>query len=82
MPNPESDTLYLNVIDQKTGSGLGQLTYNVSALSEKPNLSVALQPFGLLKSGAHSKLTFSMHLKVINCMIINFPLTQLFSTDT
>ncbi|KAF2883924.1 hypothetical protein ILUMI_22241 [Ignelater luminosus] len=65
VPNPESDTLYINVIDQKTGSGLGQLTYNVSALSEKPNLSVPLQPFGLLKSGPHSKLTFSMHLKIL-----------------
>lgn len=62
--NPDSDTLYLNVIDHKTGAGLGQLTYNINALSEKPDLRVHQQPFGLLKSGPESKLIFSMHLKV------------------
>lgn len=63
--NPNSDTLYLNFIDHKTGAGLGELTYNLSALSEKPGLSVNLQPFGLLKSGPLGKLTFSMHLRIL-----------------
>ncbi|KAB0792691.1 hypothetical protein PPYR_14650 [Photinus pyralis] len=63
--NPNADTLYLNFIDHKTGAGLGELTYNLCALSEKPNLCVNLQPFGLLKSGPQAKLTFSMHLRIL-----------------
>lgn len=63
--NPNSDTLYLNFIDHKTGAGLGELTYNLCALSEKANLCVNLQPFGLLKSGPQAKLTFSMHLRIL-----------------
>ncbi|KAF5307728.1 hypothetical protein FQR65_LT06599 [Abscondita terminalis] len=69
VPNPESDTLYFNLIDHKTGSGLGELTYNLSALAEKPDLTVNLQPFGLLKSGPLGKLTFSMHLKILKHFI-------------
>ncbi|KAF5284987.1 hypothetical protein FQA39_LY16852 [Lamprigera yunnana] len=67
--NPEVDTLYLNLIDHKTGSGLGELTYNLSALADKPDLTVPLQPFGLLKSGPQGKLTFSMHLRILKHLI-------------
>ncbi|KAK4880110.1 hypothetical protein RN001_008256 [Aquatica leii] len=67
--NPDSDTLYFNMIDHKTGSGLGELTYNLSALADKPDLTVNLQPWGLLKSGPHGKLSFSMHLKILKHFI-------------
>lgn len=71
--NPESDTLYLNVTDQKTSTELGQLVYNIRTLSEKPKLEILKQPFGLLKAGPESKIILSMHLRVSN-LRLNFTL--------
>lgn len=62
--NPESDTLYLNILDQKTGQELGNLVYNLSALADKKDLEVRQQPFAFSRSGPDSKVILSMHLRV------------------
>lgn len=62
--NPESDTLYVKILDQKTGQELGALVYNLSSLADKKDLEVRQQPFGLSKSGPDSKVILSMHLRV------------------
>lgn len=62
--NPESDTLYLTIMDQKTGQELGTLVYNLTALADKKSLEVTQQPFALAKSGPDSKIILSMHLRV------------------
>lgn len=62
--NPESDTLYVHVMDQKTGQELGTLIYNLSALADKKSLEITKQPFALAKSGPESKIILSMRLKV------------------
>lgn len=62
--NPESDTLYVTILDQKTGQELGALVYNLTALADKKSLEVTQQPFALAKSGPDSKVILSMHLRV------------------
>lgn len=63
--NPENDTLQLRVVDQKTDKDLGQFTYALSALLAKPDLQIVSQPFQLQKSGATSKVTLSLALKIL-----------------
>ncbi|EFA04170.2 extended synaptotagmin-like protein 2a isoform X2 [Tribolium castaneum] len=63
--NPESDTLYLTIIDRKTTNELGQVTYNISKLAKKTKMEVYKEPFSLLKSGPESKVIWSMHLRVL-----------------
>lgn len=67
--NPDSDTLYVKIVDQKTGQELGNLVYNLSSLADKKDLEVRQQPFGLSKSGPDSKVILSMHLRVIRRFI-------------
>lgn len=62
--NPESDTLYLTIIDKKTTNDLGQITFNISKLSKKTRMEIHKEPFSLLKSGPESKIIWSMHLRV------------------
>lgn len=69
--NPETDVLYLTVVDQKTSNEIGQLVYQLSTLSSKENLEITKQPFALLKAGPESKVIFSMHLRVSNGSITN-----------
>lgn len=66
VPNPNSDTLYLKVVDQKTSNELGQLDLNLSNLREKENLQYDRQPFTLLKTGAEyeSKIVVTLQLRV------------------
>lgn len=66
VPNPESDTLYVKIRDQKTDNDLGHLVYQLSSLSGKQDLQVDKQPFALLKAGPDSKIYLSMHLRVSN----------------
>lgn len=63
--NPENDTLQIRVVDQKTDKDLGQLTYVLSTLMQKNDLQVVSQPFQLQKSGATSKVTMSVALKIL-----------------
>lgn len=76
--NPESDTLYINVVDQKTGQELGSFVYNLSALADKKSLEITKQPFALAKSGPESKVVLSMRLKVSEKQ--NFVLVLLLGT--
>lgn len=64
VPNPENDSFYLNIIDKKTNSDIGQFTFKIKSLSDKSNLQIIKEPFTLLKSGPESKIVLSMHLRV------------------
>ncbi|XP_030748072.1 extended synaptotagmin-2 isoform X1 [Sitophilus oryzae] len=63
--NPENDSLYLTVTDQKTNSDIGQLTYKIKQLSTRPNLELSKEPFTLLKSGPETRIVLSMHLRIL-----------------
>ncbi|XP_018325864.1 extended synaptotagmin-2 isoform X2 [Agrilus planipennis] len=63
--NPESDTLYIHIIDQKTESELGRFTKYLNSFTESSGLEVPLQPFSLSNSGPHSKIYLSMHLRIL-----------------
>lgn len=63
--NPENDTLQLRIIDQKTEKELGQLSYIIGTLLKKENMAVEVQPYQLQKSGAESKITMSLSLKIL-----------------
>ncbi|XP_053670999.1 extended synaptotagmin-2 isoform X3 [Anopheles nili] len=79
--NPDNDTLQLKVLDQKTGSTIGSLTYILSALMEKKNLEIMSQPFQLQKSGPESKLIMSLSLRVLKRYREEDALQQQQSTD-
>ncbi|XP_017782966.1 PREDICTED: extended synaptotagmin-2 isoform X2 [Nicrophorus vespilloides] len=63
--NPESDSMYFKVLDQKTGGEMGELVYQLTTLSQKVKLEVPQQPFGLKKGGPESKLVMSMHMRIL-----------------
>lgn len=63
--NPENDTLQIRIVDQKTDKDLGHFTYILSTLLTKTGLQVVSQPFQLQKSGATSKVTMSLALKIL-----------------
>lgn len=63
--NPGNDTLHVRIIDQKTEKELGTFTYVLSGLLEQTSLEVGSQPFQLAKSGAESKITMSMCLRIL-----------------
>lgn len=64
--NPENDSLFLSVMDQKTQTEIGQLTFKLKNLCDKFNLEINKEPFSLLKAGPESKVTWSLRLRVIN----------------
>ncbi|KAH1014094.1 extended synaptotagmin-3 [Dendroctonus ponderosae] len=66
--NPENDSFYLNVIDKKTNSDIGQFVFKIKSLSDKSNLQVIKEPFTLLKSGPESKIVLSMHLRIFKSL--------------
>lgn len=70
VPNPESDTLHLTIMDNKTGNDLGCVTYNIRNLGGQEKLGVDRQPFGLLKSGPESKIVLAMYLRVMFFLIL------------
>ncbi|CAG9766099.1 unnamed protein product [Ceutorhynchus assimilis] len=63
--NPENDTFYLNIIDKKTNSEIGQFTFKIKSLANKTNLQIIKEPFSLVKSGPESKIVLSMHLRIL-----------------
>ncbi|XP_037871783.1 extended synaptotagmin-1 isoform X4 [Bombyx mori] len=63
--NPEIDTLDVKVLDQKTGSQLGQLFYSISALLKEKDLTMLTQPLMLQKSGPESKIILSLQLRIL-----------------
>ncbi|KAI4465022.1 extended synaptotagmin-like protein 2 isoform c [Holotrichia oblita] len=63
--NPETDTFFVRIEDQKTNSELGSLDINLNTLSNKANLEIVKQPFALLKSGPQSKIILSLRLRIL-----------------
>lgn len=63
--NPESDSLFIKVFDQKTTREIGYLEYKLQSLFDKPNLQVDRQPYRLTKSGPDSKINLSLQLRVL-----------------
>ncbi|XP_046456808.1 extended synaptotagmin-2-like isoform X2 [Daphnia pulex] len=63
--NPESDDLYLKVMDQKTGGELGGEKITLVSLLTLPNMELSHQPLSLKNSGPESKLIVSIRLKVM-----------------
>ncbi|XP_041974230.1 NAD(P) transhydrogenase, mitochondrial [Aricia agestis] len=63
--NPEIDVLDIKVLDQKTGSQLGQLTYGITALLRQNALAMFNQPISLQKSGPESKIIIALQLKIL-----------------
>ncbi|XP_044743931.1 extended synaptotagmin-2-A isoform X2 [Chrysoperla carnea] len=65
VPNPETDTLTLKIMDQKTGSCVGEMEYNLSTLLSKENLEIVKQPLTLHSSGPDSKIVIAMKLHLL-----------------
>lgn len=63
--NPEIDVLEIRVLDQKTGSQLGQLSYAISSLLKEKDLTMLYQPMNLQKSGPESKIILAAQLKIL-----------------
>ncbi|XP_046681836.1 extended synaptotagmin-2 isoform X2 [Homalodisca vitripennis] len=63
--NPETDTLHIRVVDQKSTAELGRLSFNLSQLLEADRLELDDQPLALTKSGPDSKVLLSMKLKIL-----------------
>ncbi|XP_056640030.1 extended synaptotagmin-2 isoform X1 [Diorhabda sublineata] len=63
--NPENDTLFLSVMDQKTSSEIGQLNLKIKTIASKQDLVMNKEPFSLLKSGPESKVIWSIHLRIL-----------------
>ncbi|XP_073983469.1 extended synaptotagmin-like protein 2 isoform X2 [Rhodnius prolixus] len=63
--NPEVDTLHLKFTDQKTGTELGKLAYNLSNLLDKENLELQDQPLQVKNAGPETKVIMSMRLRVL-----------------
>lgn len=63
--NPENDTLQLKIMDQKTQSEIGKLTYIIAHLMDKKNMEIVNQPLQLLKSGPESKIIMALSLRIL-----------------
>ncbi|XP_075219377.1 extended synaptotagmin-like protein 2 isoform X2 [Lycorma delicatula] len=63
--NPETDTLHVKIVDQKTQSELGKMSYNLSSLLDRESLQLQDQPLQLHKSGPDSKIILSLKLKIL-----------------
>ncbi|XP_045454847.1 extended synaptotagmin-2-A [Melitaea cinxia] len=63
--NPEIDVLEIRVLDQKTGSQLGQLSYAISWLLKEKDLTMLNQPMNLQKSGPETKIILAAQLKIL-----------------
>lgn len=67
--NPENQSLYLTITDQKTGSDIGHIAYKINNLANKPNLEISKEPFSLQKSGPESKVIWSMALHILKAEV-------------
>lgn len=63
--NPESDSLFIKVIDQKTTREIGWLEYKLHSLFDKPDLQVDSEPYRLTRSGPDSKIDFCLQLRIL-----------------
>ncbi|KAJ9585516.1 hypothetical protein L9F63_002717, partial [Diploptera punctata] len=63
--NPDSDTLHIKIIDQKSTQEIGYFVYNLISLIEKLDLQVDSQPYRLTKSGPDSKINLSLQMRIL-----------------
>lgn len=63
--NPENDSMFLSIMDQKTSTEIGNFIYKIKNLGTRTNLEMSKEPFGLLKSGPESKVVMSIHLRIL-----------------
>lgn len=67
--NPEQDILQIRVAgknpDEKYGDRLGQFTFKICELLTQNNLQMVMQSYQLKKSGATSKITMALALKIL-----------------
>ncbi|XP_021935100.1 extended synaptotagmin-2 isoform X3 [Zootermopsis nevadensis] len=63
--NPDSDTLRIKVIDQKTTREIGYFVYDLISLVDKPDLQVVSQPYRLITSGPDSKINLSLQMRIL-----------------
>ncbi|KAF7284996.1 hypothetical protein GWI33_012316 [Rhynchophorus ferrugineus] len=63
--NPENDSMHLTITDQKTSSDIGQMTFRIKSLANRPDMELRKEPFTLLKSGPESRVVLSMHLRIL-----------------
>ncbi|XP_033227436.1 extended synaptotagmin-1 isoform X2 [Belonocnema kinseyi] len=63
--NPETGSMNFQIMDEKTGTTVGTMSYNISTLMGRPNLELKQEPFDLEEAGGESKLIISMVLKIL-----------------
>lgn len=65
LTNPEHDSVQIRIVDQKTEKDIGQYTFPLSGLLDKPGMEIASQPYQLMKSGAESKIEMAFRLRIL-----------------
>lgn len=65
LSNPEHDSVQIRIVDQKTEKDIGQYTFPLSGLLDKPGMEIASQPYQLAKSGAESKIELAFRLRIL-----------------
>ncbi|KAK2575492.1 hypothetical protein KPH14_011218 [Odynerus spinipes] len=63
--NPETSVLHTKIIDEKTTTILGEMSYKISLLMGKDNLEISQQPYDLQMAETDSKLVLSMSLSIL-----------------
>lgn len=63
--NPETNSLNIRIMDEKTNSQIGCLTYAISTLITKPELEEIQQPFDLQNAAPDSKVVMSLALRIL-----------------
>ncbi|XP_044595358.1 extended synaptotagmin-2 isoform X1 [Cotesia glomerata] len=63
--NPETSSLNIRILDDKTGSVVGTLTYSISMLMTKLNLEDMQHPYDLQNADPESKVIMSMSLHLL-----------------
>ncbi|XP_034947914.1 extended synaptotagmin-3 isoform X2 [Chelonus insularis] len=63
--NPETSSLNIRLIDEKTTTVIGTLVYSLSTLVTKVNLEELQQPYNLQDAGPESKIIMSLSLHIL-----------------
>ncbi|XP_057654257.1 extended synaptotagmin-2-like [Diorhabda carinulata] len=63
VPNPETDSLNLAIIDKESETKLGQLTYHIKDLFRCPDMQISKEEFNLTNSSG--KIVISLQLRIL-----------------
>ncbi|XP_063973441.1 extended synaptotagmin-2 isoform X2 [Diachasmimorpha longicaudata] len=63
--NPETNNLNIRIVDEKTGSVVGVLVYNIANLLTKVDMEDMQQPYDLVNASPESKLIMSTTLRIL-----------------